>query len=316
MKTRQILLSIIFIILFTLQSDSEASSPGTSGFEFLRTEIGARASGMGGAFVSIPGDINSLFYNPAGIAEIRARGGSASYLKHLLDFHSGQINGVLPLEKGTIGTGIHYINFGEFKRTSKTDPEGALGDTFGANSVAFSLSAGRKYKNFLSYGASAKYIRSSIDSYSADAFAFDFGVIARVPLPDDDFFNIGVSIANLGQSRQAFIETKEDLPVVIRAGFSKKLAHLPLLYSVQGYKYNDDDFRWALGGEFILNTRMFLRLGYNSIGLAQKIGTSGDRLAGLNLGYGLIWRKYRFDYSFSSFGEVGSLNRISFTGAF
>jgi len=308
--------NLMFIgVLLIANTCWSSPSNGTVGFEFLRTTIGARPAAMGDAFVAISGDINSLYYNPAGLAEIGVRGGTAAYLKHLLDFHSGQLIGTLPFNWGTLGLGINYINFGEFKRTSREDPEGMNSGTFGANSFAITLGAGKKLRNFISLGANLKYVRATIENFSSDAFALDFGTIIQVPLPDQDHVNIGISIGNLGQTRQPFIETKDDLPLVVRAGVAKKLAHLPLLFSGQVYKYKGDDVMWAVGGEFILSSRMFLRLGYDSIGRYQKIGTSGDRLAGANLGFGIIWRKYRFDYSFSSVGDVGSLNRIGFTGA-
>lgn len=311
-------LSIIIISFFWFGNQPAVSgtASGTAGFEFLRTEVGARASAMGGAFVAVAGDLNNLFYNPGGLAEIRTRGGSVSYLKHLLDFHSGHVVTAFPTNWGTVGVGINYLNFGEFKRTTREDPEGTAGETFGANSFALVVGTGSNFRKIISFGANLKYIRSSIDNLASDAFALDFGILAKIPLPNQDFFNFGVSVGNVGQVRQAFISTKDDLPMVIRAGFSKKLAHLPLFFSAQVYKYKDVDLMWALGGEFIISSRTFFRLGYNSIGMDQHIGTSKDRFAGANVGFGIIWRKYRFDYTLSSIGEVGTLNRIAVTGAF
>ncbi|MBN2090599.1 PorV/PorQ family protein [candidate division KSB1 bacterium] len=313
---RYIIFVIICYLMLNLVVAFGANSTGTVGYEFLRTEIGARSAALGGAFVAVSGDLNSVYYNPGGIADIDTRVGTISYLKHLLDFHSGNIVGAMPFSWGTMGLGFHYMNFGEFKRTTREDPEGASGETFGAQSLVFSLSAGKKYKNLFSYGSTVKFIQSSIDQYSATAFAVDLGVIFHMPVGDDDHLNIAASVSNIGQTQSTYIKTKDDLPMVIRAGVSKKLAHLPLLFGAQIYKYIDDDYRWALGGEFILSPRMFLRLGFNSIGLDQRVGTAGDRLAGANFGFGLLWQKYRFDYTFSSVGDVGSLNRIAISGAF
>jgi hypothetical protein len=315
MKRYIIFISIINLSL-TLLLAYGAGSTGTVGYEFLRTEIGARPAALGGAFVAVSGDLNSLFYNPGGIADVSSRSGTISYLKHLLDFHSGNLIAAMPLSWGTVGMGLHYMNFGEFKRTTREDPEGSRGETFGAHSLVFSLSAGKKYKNLFSYGSTVKVIQSNIDQYSATAFAVDLGVIFHLPLRNNDHLNLAASISNIGQTQSTYIKTKEELPTVIRAGISKKLAHLPLLFGAQVYKYVDDDVRWSLGGEFILSPRMFLRLGFNSIGLDQRVGTSGDRLAGTNFGFGLMWQKYQLDYTFSSVGDVGSLNRIGITGSF
>ena len=55
----------IFLVLLFINSKSYSSDPG---FEFLRNEVGARPAALAGAFVGIEGDLNSIFYNPAGIA--------------------------------------------------------------------------------------------------------------------------------------------------------------------------------------------------------------------------------------------------------
>lgn len=317
MKTWDKVAGFILLSLFIgAQIATGASSTGAVGFEFLRTETGARPAAMGGAFVAIPADLNGLAYNPATIGAISQRSGTVTYLKHLLDFHSGNLSAALPQTWGTVALGINYINFGEFKRTTKEDPDGTSGETFGANSMVFTASAARPFGKMLTAGASAKYIRSGIDNYASDAFAVDLGVILQIPLPNNDHFNLGLSAGNLGAVREPFIETKDDLPMVFRAGFSKKLAHLPLMVSAQGYKFSDDDFRFAVGGEFIISPQMFLRLGYNSIGIDQKIGTTQDRFAGLNFGLGLNWRNYTIDYTYSSVGDVGSLNRLGISGTF
>jgi len=309
--------SLLFIaLLITTQSVFGASSTGSVGFEFLRTETGARPAALGGSFAAIPGDLNALAYNPAAIGALTQRTGTVTYLKHLLDFHAGNVSAALPQVWGTVALSINYINFGEFKRTTTEDPDGASGETFGANTVVLATSFARGFGKILTAGVTAKYIRTGIDNYASDAFAADLGVLAQLPLPKADHFNLGISVGNLGAVRQAFIETKDALPLVFRVGFSKKLAHLPLLVSLQGYKFQDDDFRFAGGGEFILSPQLFLRLGYNSIGTDQQIGTSADRLAGVNFGPGFNWRNYKIDYTFSSAGDVGSLNRLGISGTF
>jgi len=305
---------VLSIALLAITSHAHSSnSPATTGFEFLRTDVGARPAAMSGAYIAVSGDPICTFYNPAGLSKVRIRGGSITYLKHLLDFHSGALVGAMPQSWGTIGFGINYINFGEFKETTEQAPDGT-GQTFGANSFEIALGAAQIYKEILSYGATVKYIRSSISSYASDAFVIDLGLIFHVPFIDN--LDVGAAMFNYGQTRTAFVETKDKLPLNFRAGFSKKLAHLPLMLVGQVYKYTDDLFQWNIGGEFTLTTELFLRLGYNSLGRDQKLDLNGDKFAGFNTGLGFQWRKYRIDYAFSSMGEIGSLNRFSFSTVF
>jgi len=48
----------------------------------------------------------------------------------------------------------------------------------------------------------------------------------------------------------------------------------------------------------------------------QKVDTSKGRFAGVSLGRGFVLEKFILDYSLSSFGEVGTLNRLTLSGMF
>ncbi|MBN1350155.1 PorV/PorQ family protein [candidate division KSB1 bacterium] len=314
MKLIHATISVFILVIAILANPVWAdNSPATTGFEFLRTEVGARPAAMSGAFVAVTGDPTCTFYNPAGLSKVTIRGGSLTYLKHLLDFHSGTVVGALPQKWGTIGFGINYINYGEFKETTEYQPDGT-GNSFGANSFEVAVSASRMYQQLVSYGATVKYIRASISQYTSDAFAVNAGVIVHVPFTND--LDIGIAVFNYGQTKKAFVNTKDELPFNYRAGVSKKLAHLPLMLCAQIYKYTDDIFQWNIGGEFTLTKELFLRLGYNSLGRDQTLDMNADKFAGVNAGLGFQWRKYRIDYAFSSMGEIGSLNRFTFSTTF
>ena len=101
-----------------------------------------------------------------------------------------------------------------------------------------------------------------------------------------------------------------------QVGITKELEHLPLTVSGALVKFTEESFDFRLGGEFSVTEQLFLRLGYNSVGREQQVDTNKDRFAGASLGLGFKVNKFDIDYSFSSFGEVGSLNRISLVGQF
>jgi len=157
---------------------------------------------------------------------------------------------------------------------------------------------------------------SEIDQYTADGFGLDIGVIYHSTLFDN--LNFGAGIFNIGGARTAYIETKEQIPFNFQFGVSKRLAHLPFTYSAVVLRYRDEDFRFRFGGEFEISKKFYMRFGYDTVGKDQKLdtGSTGDRFAGLSLGFGLSYNEYAFDYAFSSFGEVGSLNRLSLSVMF
>ena len=299
----------IFFLCVNIFAISAAENSTTAGFHFLRTFPGARPSAMSGAFISFAGDIHSIYYNPAGLAEIKGRVASASYLNHVLDFQSGFAAYSQPLKNlGQLAVSVNYMDYGEF---DETDVNGNQVGKFNAGSYYLTASLARMLNKNLLVGASAKFIHSAIDKYSASAVAVDLGMIYHVPFIQD--FNFGVGVFNLGTAVSAFIDSKDNLPLNVVVGFSKKLAHLPLEYSISANKYIDDDVQLNVGGEFTLSKNVWLRLGYSSLGKNQKIGATGDQFAGMSLGLGMLWRNYQLDYSLSSYGAIGYLNRMSFS---
>jgi len=301
----------IVILLFALLINNSKSYSTEPGFEFLRNEVGARPAALAGAFVGIEGDLNSIFYNPAGISTIRYKVGTITYTDHLLDINAGVLGYAQPIfNKGVIGIGINYINYGEFEGRDEYSNETG---TFGAYDYSIILSyADEIFKN-VKTGISGKFINSKIENYSANAFAFDLGVIYRIEKYD---LNIGFSFMNVGSTTKAFINTKESLPSHIKGGVSKKLAHLPVILCGEIRMFDDSKFQYLGGGEIIFNEKIKGRLGYNSSGRDQHFGITDDTYAGFSAGLGFVWNRFYLDYSFSSMGGIGNQNKFTITREF
>jgi len=282
-------------------------------FNFLRTVVGARPAAMAGSMLAISQDPHAIFYNPAGIADMTKRAGAFGYLNHLLDIQSFVGAYVHAYGHGSYGIGLLYTDYGTLQRTDKFGEE--LGD-FGASSMVLHAVYSRVHAERWLLGASLKYFRSEIDQYSADGVGIDLGVIYHSSIMDN--LNFAAGIFNIGRARTAYIQTKERLPLNFQFGLSKRLAHLPLTWSAVLLHYPDEDLRLRVGGEFEISKRFFLRLGYDTVGKDQKLdtGATSERLAGVSLGFGISYNQYLFDYAFSSFGEVGSLNRLSLSVMF
>lgn len=300
----------LLLISQTLIGTSPSLAADPAGFDFLRTLVGARPSAMGGSFVAVPGDIYGILYNPAGLSSMPKRQATLTYLNHLLDFQSVFVAYGQPLTSGTMAFGLNYFDYGTFEGR---DENNADTGEFGASSFVLSASYSRMLSERLSLGGSAKFIRFQIESFSETALAGDLGLLYSIPTSDLHF---ALAVFNVGTATSAFIETKDDLPLNVQFGVSKKLEHLPLMVSGALIKFNNESLDFRLGGEFTLTEQLFLRVGYNSVGQDQKVDTSKDRLAGVSFGLGLKVSKFDVDYSFSSFGEVGSLNRITLIGRF
>ncbi len=298
----------LLALLFVQPQPAQAQS--AVGYDFLRTLVGARPAAMGGAFVGVSGDIHSVAYNPAGLADIQEKRGTVSYLNHLLDFNSGFLAYAQPLSEGTAAISVNFIDFGTFDRRGEGNED--LGQ-FSSTGLSVAFSYARVVMPRLSLGATAKYIRFDIDSFTASAVAFDGGVDYQRP---DLNLTVGLAVTNLGTTTSAFVDSKDDLPTTVQLGFSKTLEHLPVTISTALLKVRGDSPDFRVGGEITATEQLRLRVGYNSVGQDQKVDTSMDRLAGVSFGLGFKVNKFDIDYSLSSFGEVGALNRFSLVGRF
>ncbi len=315
--TQRILIAA-FLLLW--MGNARAQSAGTTIFEFLKTQYSARGAAMANNFVAISGDPTAMFANPAALSGIPHSQWSISYVDHLVDLQGGQLSyNMKRSETNSIGVGLVYFNYGDFDETNE------FGETTGRsfNAAEFALAANyaqRLGENF-NYGVNLKFIYSSLDDFSASGFAVDAGLMYIAPFADD--LQFGFSIANLGFLTDKYTDVSEKMPLYVRLGFSKRLAHLPLLFSAS---LNDvtlktaeaADFikRFSVGGEFDISEIVKLRLGYDN-GVNQSVKpVAGRSFGGLSAGLGINWKKIRLDYAFSNYGDLGAQNRIGVLGSF
>ena len=301
---------IIFVFLLTT-----TISFSQSVYKFLELDLSPRAAALAGSFVANNDDPNVVFYNPAGIIFLENNQSSFSFLKHLIDINSASF--VFSKEFETIGkfsAAVKYINYGNF---TKADPLGLKLGHFGAGDVALLIGYGNHLDKNFYYGINVKFIYSGIDNYSSTAAAVDLGLHYEIP---EHLWNFGFSILNLGSQLNSYFNTKEDLPLDIRLGFSKQLAKVPLRFywSFNNLNEKQDNFlsrfkQISFGSEIQLGQSFKLRIGYDSEKRRElKIGTTAG-LAGFNLGFGFKASGYFIDYAYSSLGSIGSLHRFGIT---
>jgi hypothetical protein len=209
------------------------------------------------------------------------------------------------------------MDYGKFTETDINANE--TGNTFGANDFVFSLGIANHLDEAYAYGINIKYAFSGIDNYGASALAFDFGLIYHAPFTEDLYF--AITLLNLGTNFEYYESQGESLPLSLNFGVTKKPAHLPLELSVSFRNLTDptEEFtdylkRISLGGEFSLSEALKLRLGYD-FRLSESLKTTTEeKFGGLSAGTGIIWKSYRFDYSYSNFSSLGSIHRFGIFG--
>jgi len=305
-----------FLLPFTAQAQ-----PGDlSGFSFLRLEPSARAAALGGAFTAVYGDdVNTLFYNPALLNPQMHGALAVSYLNHLSDLNAGFIAYSRDYAGlGTFGVGLRFLSYGDLERANE---QGERLGSFSASDVALTIGGARPYGERLRYGANVHLAYASIDSFNASALALDLGVLYLLEASN---FAFSASVNNLGVTLSSLGNTRDDLPVDLRLGLTKRLTHLPLLLSVTGYNLHDlgdtpadatviDNVlrHVALGGEFQFSQAFNLRVGYNHQRHEALQMKSRLDFAGLGFGIGLKITRVRVDYAFNSWSSIGGLHQFT-----
>lgn len=286
-------------------------------YDFLRLDMSARAGALGGSYVTNNDDVEVIFHNPSGLNFLEESPAAVSFVKHLMDINlfslafSTELNDI-----GRFGAAVKYINYGNFE---EADEFGNVTGEFGAGELAFLLGYAGTFEENFYYGANAKVIYSSIADASSSAIGVDLGVHYEFP---ELMLNIGASVLNLGSQISSYIDTKEDLPLDIVVGVSKRLENLPVRLSLDFHRLNDDrdefyqHFKgFSLGAEFYLSRVFTLQFGYDNERRSDlKIGNSSG-IAGFNGGLGVTISEYKFNYGYSSLGLVGALHRITLSTA-
>ncbi len=224
-------------VLFGLLCVSTAHA-GTAkyGGEFMSTGIGARALGMGGAFVSIADDASAGYWNPAGMIYVQRR--------EIILMHSERFGDLVNYDAGSFvqqlagkdekraAFGFSFLRVG-VDDIDKTDlvlvdgaPQVISTSTFSETDWAFLVSYARLWNNMTSLGGSVKVVRKALDDESATGFGFDVGVLMK-PWRR---LSLGLSIQDVTSTFLIWDNETENILPLARLGISYPL----LLDSVKG----------------------------------------------------------------------------------
>jgi long-subunit fatty acid transport protein len=338
MKIKIQMICCVFLLGFMLQvaASQEVSKVGTTAANFLTIGVGARAVGMGSAFVAVADDITALYWNPAGVARLEKTQATFSYANWIADITFNHAGFTIPVSNvGTIGVQASFMTMGEMERTTIANPEGT-GETFSAGSYAFALCYARSLTDRFSVGINAKYIHEQIYHSAAHGIAFDVGTLFETGLHG---LNIGMSITNYGTKMQmsgrdlllqadidplvhgnnenlnANLQTDAfDMPLMFRVGVAMDLLQgggkNNLLVAIDALHPNNDLEYVNVGGEYNFKKFIFLRAGYKTL-------FARNSEEGLSFGGGLRFRMpgaqlIDLNYSYQDFGLLKDIQNFTF----
>jgi hypothetical protein len=194
--------------------------------------VGARALGMGSAFVSQVGGTASLYWNPAGL--------SWDGRREILAMHSERFGGEVdydflgysqPLRTSgggaAIGFGLIRLGVSDIIRTAVANPDedpSAENQPFPVESLGtaqyqimfgYATELKRRYR----VGGTVKDVHKSLEDESGTGFGFDLG--ALIPIGEGDPMTLGVVLQDIPTTFVAFTSgTKETTAPTLRTGLS------------------------------------------------------------------------------------------------
>jgi len=145
---------------------------GTTAASFLKIGVDARGTGMGNAFVAMEGDVSSIYWNPAGLTNVKSVQSKYINCQWLAGIQINYLSVALNLGKmGITGLAITSLQVPDDIIRTVSQPEGT-GERFNAADLAVVLAYSRHLTDKFSIGSNVKYISERIWHSSARSVAF------------------------------------------------------------------------------------------------------------------------------------------------
>ncbi len=306
----------------------ELRKVGAAGAQFLKIPVGARGSAIGAAYSSMVNDLSAIYWNPAGLADVRAMAGEFSYTQWLFDFSHNFAAASMPIgENFVIAANVTSLNSSDIEITTVERPEGT-GYEYQASDVAVGITFAGYLTDQFSFGITAKYVNNSFAEMDANGIAFDVGTMYNTGIND---IKLGFSIHNLGTEQKYtgrglrsskkyndalwaapidvdYLSYYHNIPIIFRAGLSGNV------YKDEQHKVDagvgfttlsDTPEQFSIGAEYTWKNMISFRAGY--VFNTDQFGFSGG------VGYSYLTDQFygKIDYSISPTFDIGLVNRIT-----
>jgi len=298
-KSGFIFLIVLLFVAYLPNPVLSSSGVGTTTGNFLKMNIGTRATGMGEAFCALADDVSAMRWNPAGLAFAFTPELETMHTFWLGDISHEFLGYLHPIPFGTLGVNVSYINMGRMDKISHDAPQGK----FNVYDIYGGLAYGIPVSKSFCFGFNLMGLESRIDRNRASAFSSDVGIMLSTI---NRTFSFGLVGQNLGTTLRG-----EKLPINIKAGLAWKIKfsqeRVDLSIALDANKPVEGDFNFSLGIEHVLLETFAVRVGYKYD--LQKTGLSN--LAGLRVGAGLRWMGLLTNYAWAPYDSLGTTHRVS-----
>jgi len=322
MTSRKLVLVLALLALPGLAHAQGVGSErvGTTGGSFLKIGIGARAVGMGEAFVAVANDPSAIYWNSAGVASLIRSEALVSHVEWPADIAYEHLTYIHPSKKlgGSLGFQLGLLHT-DIEETSEEHPFGT-GQTFTYADWNVGVTYGRRLTDRLLVGVGGKYVHedlgADVGGTSISTWLVDIGSIYYLGISS---VRIGMALSHFGPDFQGggtfTSATGEERPydnfsppTTFRFG----VAWEPIekdeqrLTTTLEFDQPSDNQLVAKGGlEYEFQRRFAVRTGYN-VNADEMKWSAG---AGFYPTFGTT--RGTLDYAFTDGGVLGTVHRLS-----
>ena len=330
---------ISLFLFFAINLSFVIAQNSSSAFHALDLPLSARHAVLNEPVSLYSNDIESGIFNPAMLNASMEKQFSLNFVDYFSDINFVSAAYAFTLKDfGTLGVSVKSIGYGEFEETNYTSE--VLG-TFGANDQIISFGLGKELSQRWVVGASIKTLFSNLQNYQSIAIGSDLALAYK---KEDKNFTMSFLARNYGKQISTYASTKEQLPFQLDFGVSKRLEHLPFLFSlnyknIQKWDLTSEDevnstslngtevleeFGFAnklfrhidVGGELHIGKNIQLRIGYNPKRRQELKVDSYLGMVGFSWGLGVKISHFTINYGRSTYHLHGSPNYFSFSTDF
>ncbi len=289
-------------------------------YSFLRLPVSAHVAAVGGDNVTLTNDdATVIFHNPALITDVSDKSLNVNFMPYMEGSTTASASFVRAYkERASWGVSAQYMSYGEIKETTASNLQTG---TFSPKDIALAGSFAYLLSNRISGGITARFISSTIGSYSSAAVAVDLGLNYQ---DTERGWSVSAVARNLGGQIKAYDEDFERIPLDLLVGVSRQLPNAPLTLHATLSRLNNWDQAFikhlAVGADIRLGSAIFVSAGYNfrrssEMKIYEGEDTSASHGAGLSLGGGIELERFKLSVAYAKYHVSASslLVNLSYT---
>lgn len=289
-------------------------------YSFLRLPVSAHVAALGGDNVSLTNnDATVIFHNPALITDVTDKTLNLNFMTYMEGSTTASASFVKAYkERASWGISGQFMSYGEIKETTAANQQTG---TFSPKDIALAGSFAYLLSDRISGGITARFISSTIGSYSSAAVAVDLGLNYQ---DTERGWSFSAVARNLGGQVKAYDDDFERIPFDLLVGVSRQLPNSPLTLHATMARLNNWDQAFikhlTVGADIRLGSSIYLSAGYNfrrksEMEISEGGDTSASHGAGLSLGGGIELERFKINVGFAKYHVSASslLVNLSYT---